>query len=164
MTVQELTDEELDLAFAKANLNFLDEKTIVKFDKKLEKLQAKLGKREDLTLLRSEAAMLGKDYKKADHLMSELISTAGKNSNVLRLRADIAYHKLWTEQFEGLEKSQAKIFHNEFYLKQDNVGEYLSVANVLARAGKMLRACDNYRYAKGRIDSYDDKDPMTIRT
>ena len=209
MTVQELTDEELDLAFAKANLNFLDEKTIVKFDKKLEKLQAKLGKREDLTLLRSEAAMLGKDYKKADHLMSELISTAGKNSNVLRLRADIAYHKLWTEQFEGLEKSQAKIFQqsadlqsaiqyfedaliadktnktsnlhmldllgrsqakitavamravertNEFYLKQDNVGEYLSVANVLARAGKMLRACDNYRYAKGRIDSYDDKD------
>lgn len=209
MTVRTLTDEELELAFAKAKLNFLDKKSAQKLDKKLEKLEVSMGKTADLTLLRAEAAMMGEDYAKATNYVSELIKSSQTNSNLLRLRADIAYHKLWTEQFEKLDDNHVKIFQDnanlnaaiqyfeeallldetnktsnlhlltllgrsnarvsnagleavkrsyELHLKPDNVGQYLSVASVMARTGKLQRACDNYRYVKGRVDGYKDKD------
>jgi hypothetical protein len=46
----------------------------------------------------------------------------------------------------------------DLFLKPENIGQYISVANVMARAGKTMVACDNFNYAKGRVDGYDDKD------
>jgi len=45
----------------------------------------------------------------------------------------------------------------DLHLKPNNLSEYISVANVMARQGQKIRACDNYIYAKGRVDEYKDK-------
>jgi len=208
IVIRDLTDEEMELSFARVKLNFIDKKSAVKLDKKLENLESSLGQLPDLLLIRAESAMISEDYEKAANYISQAIKTSEINSRLLRLRGDIAYHKLWSEQFGKLADNQAKVFQKnkdlytaikyfedallldsanattnlhllsllgrsdaqvssagfkaversyELLLKPDDVGEYISVANIMARTGKMQRACDNYRYIKGRIEDYKDK-------
>lgn len=207
-SVKVLTDQEFELAFAKARINFLDKKSVKKFEKQLINLEAELGQRADLKLLLAEAAMISESYNSARQHLSAAIKHAEIDSNLLRLRGDIQYHKLWSEQFGKLQKYEAKIFrmddhlrravkyfeealildnsnktsnlhllsllgrskadvsHSalqsvertyELYLKPNDIGEYIDIANVMARTGRKLRACDNYKYVKGRVEDYEDK-------
>ena len=209
MEVNKISDDAFDFAFAKAKTNFLAKKDAIKFAEKYEGLEATLGENQDLFLMISQAAMVGEDYAKAKKYLSKAIKTKNINSRLLNLRADLAYHKLVTEQFEDLPDEAPKIFvadkeldkaiqyfeeafmlekgnrtmdthllslvgrstaslsddvmkaversYNN-HLKPDDVAEYISVANVMARSDQKLRACDNYRYAKGRVESYEDKE------
>jgi len=209
MEVNELSDAAFDFAFAKVRTNFLDKKDATKFVREFEDLEATLGENQDLFLMISQAAMVGEDYAKAKKYLSKAIKTGEINSRLLHLRADIAYHKLVTEQFEDLPDEAPKIFaedkeldraiqyfeeafmlekgnrtmdthllsllgrssatvsdeamkaverSSKNHLKPDDVEQYISVANVMARADQKMRACDNYIYAKGRVDGYEDKD------
>lgn len=206
--VRTVSDETLDFAFSKAKMNFMKKKQAGKMTRKFEALEPVLGDNQQLFLMIAEAAMIGEDYAKAKKYLSKAIKTGKINSDLLRLRADIAYHKLVTEQFEDLPDETPKIFASgkelnraiqyfeeafmleegnrtmdthllsllgrssaavsadamkaversyTNHLKPDDVGEYISVANVMARADQKIRACDNYRYAKGRVESYEDK-------
>lgn len=206
--VRELTDAEAELAFARGQFNFLDRKAAMKLGQRLEKLEASLGETSDFALITAEIAMLAENYDKAIMYINRAIKMSDVNINLLRLRADIHYHKLWTESFASLADDEARILKDtpqlqavikyfedaltldqtdktstthmlsllgrsnanvsetglnaverssNLHLKPNNVGEYLSVANVMARTGRDVRACDNYRYVKGRIDGYEDK-------
>lgn len=209
VTIAELSDAQFELAYAKAQLSFLRKKDAAKFEKKLAKIAPTFGENAEFSLLQAEAAMINKDYERARSYLSKAIRGGEMSSHLLRLRGDIIYQKLWSEQFGSLEKGEAKTFKTdpelmkavkyfedaltldssnktsnlhllsllgrsnaavsakslkaversyERFLNTGSIGEYLSVANVMARTGKPLRACDNYRYAKGRIDGYEDKD------
>jgi len=206
--VRELTDAEAELAFARGQFNFLDKKAAMKLGQRLEKLEASLDETNDFALITAEIAMLAENYDKAIMYINRAIKMSDVNINLLRLRADIHYHKLWTESFASLADDEARILKDtpqlqtvikyfedaltldqtdktstthmlsllgrsnanvsetglnaverssNLHLKPNNVGEYLSVANVMARTGRDVRACDNYRYVKGRIDGYEDK-------
>ncbi len=207
--VREISDDALDFAFAKAQTNFLEKKDALKFARAHTELEASLGQNQELFLMIAQAAMIGEDYTLAKKYLSKAIKTGEINTQLLHLRADIAYHKLVTEQFEGMADEAPKLFalnkdldkaiqyfeeafmlkegdrtmdthllsllgrssaavsdtamkaverSYNLHLKPDDVGDYISVAHVMARANQTLRACDNYLYAKGRVEEYEDKD------
>lgn len=206
---RELSDAEFDFAFLQARLNFLDKKDATKLTAKLETMEADLQQNQDLFLLISALAMRSDDYGKAKTYLSKAIRTKKITSELLNLRAELPYQKMWFEQFEDLSDEQPKIFETnaevtkavqyfeeallldegnratnlrllsllgrseaaiseeslkavertaDLFLKPENIGQYISVANVMARVGKTMVACDNFNYAKGRVDGYDDKD------
>lgn len=208
MDAREMSDAAFDFAYAKTKTNFLKKKDAIKFADKYDDLEATLGDNQDLYLMISQAAMMGEDYKRAKTYLTKAIKTGKINSQLLHQRADLAYHKLVSEQFEDMPDDAAKIFKTDkalakavqyfeeafmlkegnrtidmhlldllgrssspvsdasmkavernynLHLKPNNVGEYISVANVMARQGQKIRACDNYTYAKGRVEGYEDK-------
>lgn len=209
ISVRELSKPEIDFAFAKAKANYLKKKDALKFAKKYENLEAVLGENQGYFLMMSQAAMMGEDYQMAKTYLTKAIKTGKINSQLLHQRADLAYHKLVSEQFENMPDDQAKIFETDtdlakavqyfeeafmlkegnrtmdmhlldllgrssspvseasmkavernynLHLKPSNVSHYISVANVMARQGQKMLACDNYTYAKGRVDGYEDKE------
>jgi len=186
----------------------LKKKDATKLREKFESLEAVLGKNQELFLMISQTAMIEGDFDKAKQYLSKAIKAGDISSALVNLRADIAYHKLWSEQFDEIKGNQAKLFEttpalektvryfeealmlderhretnmhllsllgrsdaavsetalksveltSEIFLKPHNVGEFISVANVMARAKQTSRACDNYRYAKNAVQGHDDK-------
>lgn len=205
---REISDTAFNFAYAKTKANFLKKKDAIKFADKYENFESALGDNQDFLLMISQAAMMGEDYKRAKTYLTKAIKTGKINSQLLHQRADLAYHKLVSEQFEGIPDNQVKIFKTDkalakavqyfeeafmlkegnrtmdmhlldllgrssspvseasmkavernynLHLKPSNVGEYISVANVMARQEQKIRACDNYTYAKGRVEGYEDR-------
>jgi len=122
---------------------------------------------QDLYLMISQAAMMGEDYKRAKTYLTKAIKTGKINSQLLHQRADLAYHKLVSEQFENVPDDAVKIFKTDkalskavqyfeeaFMLKEGNRTIDMHLLDLLGRSSSPVSEAS---YAKGRVDEYEDK-------